>query len=328
MARFLRDTDVSGKKVLVRLDLDLPEKDGSFDDTRLVDGIPTLEYLFSHGAVQVTIIAHRGRPEGKKDKNLSLSPIEALLRKHFSKEQNAHLKVLENLRFDPREEANDDSFAKELSSGFDLFVNDAFATSHRAHASIVGVAKYLPTVLGFQFAIELDALNKVVKKAKRPFVVIIGGAKLSSKLQFIERLQDKADVILVGGKMAAELKVHSVKYRKTIVAELDETGKDITDAAIEQLTRFVTMAKTIVWNGPMGLYEDRKHRKGTCAIAEAVSRSTGFTVVGGGDSEAAVELCGVSKKIGFISSGGGAMLEYVTSGQLAGLSAAEQSPGQ
>lgn len=322
---FLRSVPVKGKAVLVRLDLDLPAKRSSFDQTRLEDGVPTLKYLLDGGAKKITVISHRGRPGGRRVTKLSLKPIHKLLLKHFTKEEQKKLVLLENLRYDSKEEKGSTMLAKKLAKGQDLFVNDAFASSHRSHTSIVELPKLLPSVLGFQFEKEISALEKAIKTPKRPLVLILGGAKLETKLPLLERMQKVVDVILIGGKLAEELKNHPIVNRKMVLGKLNKVGKDINYDTIQQFFRFITMAGTVVWNGPLGKYEDKQYRNGTAAIARHLSQARAFSIVGGGDTEAALTTLRVTKGIGFISSGGGAMLEYLAYGTLPGIQALEKS---
>lgn len=326
MLKTLRDISVRGKKVLVRLDLDLPQTGKGFDASRLEDGLPTLRYLLDREADYITIIAHRGRPKGKKVRTLSLKPVEVLLRKKFQKEENERMTVLENLRYDSREEKGSMLLARQLAKGQDLFVNDAFAASHRPHTSIICIPKLLPSVMGTHMEREVMALKKVTDEPKRPFILILGGAKLETKLPLIQTFKEKADVILVGGKLAIELQKHPVKNRKLIIAELTKDGKDICDDSVQQFKRFIAMAKTVVWNGPMGVFEDKKHQEGTKAIAESLNHSSRvYTVIGGGDTEAAATKFRSEKHISHVSTAGGAMLDYLATGTLPGIQALEES---
>lgn len=318
--RYLSAMDPEDLNVLVRLDLDLPQKGKSFDTTRLEDSLETLGYLWKSKAKHVTVIAHRGHHPKASD---SLEPIADLLydkmlvEKAFKNATRDKLEewldVLENLRFDPREEANDPNFAKELAEGQDLFVNDAFATSHREHTSIVGVPKVLQTVFGFQFAKEMTVLEKLTGTPKRPFLFILGGAKLDDKLQLLEKIGEHVDVILLGGKLAAEAREKEYKHRRMIIAQLTDDGLDITPTSNEQFERFVLDAKTLVWNGPMGYFEDGKHAAGTKALIESISKSNAYKVAGGGDTEAAMTQLKVDqgKIFNHVSSGGGALLHYL-----------------
>jgi len=332
MIKYLTNYNPENKKVLLRLDLDLPGEHGHFDTTRLEDSFETLKYLWREKAKHVTVIAHRGH-EPKKTKEFSLAPIADLLydglltQAGFKKAKREQLEewldVLENLRFDPREEANDSRFAKELAENQDVFVNDAFATSHREHTSIVGLPKVLPTVFGFQFEKEMAVLKKVTETPKRPFVFVLGGAKLETKMPLIEKMSELVDVILLGGKLAVEARATNFKHRRMIVAELTEDNLDITLKAAEQFERFITDAKTIVWNGPMGKFEDPAHMEGTQYVANAIARTTAFKVLGGGDTEAAVTQLKINegKAFNHISAGGGAMLHFLAYRKLPALDA-------
>lgn len=322
--KYLNSAKLEGKHVLVRLDLDLPKTAHSFDTTRLEDGIPTLKYLAAHGVASITILAHRGRPTGPSS-TYSLTPIEKLLRAKLTKDENALITLEKNVRFDSREEKGSLPFAKELAKGQDLFVLDAFATAHREHTSITYLPQVLPSYVGLQFEKEIAAFTKVLHSPKRPFVVLLGGAKLETKMPLIEAFQEKADVILVGGKLALEAREKAYKGRKVILAELTPDGKDISQGAIDQFSRFIKAAGTLIWNGPMGMFEDAKHSHGTKQIALAVDQCAGFTLTGGGDTEAAQTKYKAEANIKHISSGGGSMLEYLIKGTLPGIQAVEAS---
>lgn len=322
--KYLESSKVEGKNVLLRLDLDLPSRGKSFDTTRLEDGLATLKYLLKHGALEITVISHRGRPT-KQSPAFSLAPIEKLLRKNLTKDENKKVVLLKNLRFDPREEKASKTFAKELAKGQEIYVMDSFATAHREHTSITMVPELLPTYPGQQFEKELKAFERVLVKPKRPFLVLLGGAKLETKMPLIEKFQEKADVVLVGGKLAVEAREQGFKGRKVILAELTKDGKDITQAAAEQFIRFIKAAGTVVWNGPMGLFEDGKHTAGTKQIAQAIDQATAFTLTGGGDTEAAQTKYKAEEKVKHISSGGGSMLEYLVKGTLPGIEAIKKS---
>lgn len=322
--KYLESLKVEGKRILLRLDLDLPQRGKSFDTTRLEDGITTIKYLLDKKAELVTVIGHRGRPKSASP-SLSLAPIEKLLRKKLTKEQNSKVVIGKNLRFDPREEKGSKALAKELAKNQDIYVLDAFATAHREHTSITYIPELLPTYPGIQFGRELKAFERVILKPKRPFVVLLGGAKLETKMPLIEKFQEKADVILVGGKLALEAREKEFKGRKVILGELTKDGKDITQAAIEQFIRFIKAAGTVVWNGPMGMYEDGKHAEGTKQIAQAINMATAFTLTGGGDTEAAQTKFKAEDKVKHISSGGGSALEYLVKGTLPGIEAIKKS---
>lgn len=329
MNRLLSKTSsLEGLRVLVRLDLDLPLEDGEFDTTRLDNGISTLKMVLAKGASMVTVIGHRGRPDGKTKKALSLKPIGELLLSKLTANQAEKVVVLENLRFDAEEEACSATYAALLAKDQDVYVYDAFAVAHRAHSSVVEVPKLLPTLYGLQFEVELEGLKHIMpKKAKRPFIVLMGGAKLETKMPMIEAFRKKADVILVGGKLALEMKnlEKTTTNRKIIVGELREDTKDLTPEAVDQFSRFIAAAKTILWNGPLGKIEDEDARAGTRAIAKHLAGSRGYVVAAGGDTEAALSLLRIKKGISFVSSGGGATLEYVISETLPGIEAIEKS---
>lgn len=322
--KFLDTARIQEKSILLRLDLDLPVVGKTFDTSRLKDGLATVHYLLSKGAKDVTIIGHRGRPKGVSTA-LSLSPIEKLLRASLSKDENAKVSVGKNLRFDPREEKGSITMARALAKGHDLFVLDAFATAHRNHTSITFLPQVLPSYVGLQFQKEITAFLKVLHHPKRPFVVLLGGAKLETKLPLIQSFSEKADIILVGGKLALEARTQGITGRKLILAELTPDGKDISQPATDQFIRFIKAAGTIVWNGPMGVFEDGKHYKGTKAIAQAVDAATAFTLTGGGDTEAAQTKYKAESHVKHISSGGGSMLEYLIQGTLPGIEAVEKS---
>jgi len=310
--------------VLLRLDLDLPVLNGELDLSRLETGLLSLKHLLDKGVQHVRVIGHRGRPEGKKVRALSLKPVEAALKARLSSEQAKRVEVLENLRFDAREEANDPSLAKELAKGSGLFVNDAFASSHREHTSIVGVPAILPSVIGLHFESELKHLH-VAEQPNRPFIVLIGGAKIETKLPLITRMCEKADVVLVGGKLIQELEHHALAHRKLIRGKLDESGLDISQDTVSQFERFFAMAKTIVWNGPMGKVEDG-HLFGTQAMVTALKKSNVPIIIGGGDTEVYLDSELTSKSNVFVSSGGGAMLTYLSQGTVVGLEAIAKNP--
>ncbi|MEO8581250.1 MAG: phosphoglycerate kinase [Patescibacteria group bacterium] len=333
----LRLTPVKDLNVLVRMDLDLPELKGKWDTTRLEHGIPTLVYLYRNEAKHVKVIAHLGRPKGKVVKKLSLKPIAKLLyqrlledkafKKLNAKDLEKWLEVGENLRFDEREETPNNKFAKELKKGYDLFVFEAFADSHRDHTSVTRVTELMPTVTGIQFYKEITVLKKLLKKPKSPFVVILGGGKPETKIPLINPISERANVILVGGQLPLEMSYEKNPNSRLIIGELRKDGLDLADETCEQFERFIVQAETIVWNGPMGKYEDPKSRKGTAYIADVVARTRGFKIIGGGDTEAAVSLLKIDQLKSFthVCTGGGAMLDYLAKGTLPFLEALEHS---
>ena len=329
--QFLRDINPLGKSVLVRLDLDLPlDVDGAFDTTRLEAGFETITDLWQRKAKNVTVIAHRGHDPAKTSQ-FSLQPIAELLYGGVLKqtamsganpsEFRSWLTVKENLRFDEREEAGSLEYAQELAVGHDLFVNDAFATAHRKHTSIVMLPKVLPTVFGFQFEAEMRAFSRVLNNPAHPFTFILGGGKLETKLPLLEKMADLVDQILVGGKLAVEAKKGDIQYgpgvkEKMIIAEVNPDTLDITEDFAQRFCTHIQHAKTIVWNGPMGKFEDEDQRTGTKIVADAVIEATqagAFSLIGGGDTESALTVLDLEKAGNFshISCGGGAMMHYL-----------------
>jgi phosphoglycerate kinase len=337
--RSVRDADVAGKRQLVRADLNVPLEDGRVaDDTRIRAALPTLELLLERGAEEVVVCSHLGRPKGP-DPAFSLRPVEERLRQLLPDERIA---VLENTRFDPRETKNDSSFARELADGRDLFVNDAFGSAHRAHASTVAVAELLPAYAGLLLERELEELGKLLGDVERPFVLISGGAKVEDKLGVLQNLGGKADHVLIGGKMAEEvrdenpLEFEVVLPRDVVAAAAFEPGAETRVVPYDQLpegwlgldigpeTRAdfggrIRRAKTVFWNGPMGVFEWPRFAQGTKAVAEAVAEVDGFTVVGGADSVRALHEVGLAERISWVSTGGGAALEFLEGKELPGV---------
>ncbi len=384
MKKTIRDIDVSGQRVLLRVDYNVPMNAELkiTDDTRITATLPTINYLINHGA-KVIICSHLGRPNGQVDTKLSLRPILARLSKLLDKPisfcedifdkstselvekmNNGDVLMLENIRFFPGEETNDEKLAKALANLADIFVFDAFATAHRKHASTYGVAKLVPTVAGFLVEQELKVFDKVLKDPDHPFVAILGGAKVSDKLPVIQNLLDKVDTILIGGGMAYtfiksiggnvgtsivdntklelaknildEAKEKNVKillpidnigakefseeseikrFNSGFFAE-DYQGMDIGPKTIKAFKKIIKKAKTIVWNGPLGVYEYEKFKHGTNKIAKYVAKSKAISLIGGGDSIAAIHSIGVTKKVTHMSTGGGASLMLLQGKQL------------
>ena len=386
----IEDIDVAGKKVLVRCDFNVPLKDGVItSDKRIVEALPTIKYLLSKGA-KVILCSHMGKPKGEVVAKYSLAPVAARLTELLgqtvelaadtigadAKAKAAALKegqamLLENTRFDKREEKNDPEFAKELASMAEIFVNDAFGAAHRAHASTAGVADYLPAVCGYLIQKEIGVMGKALADPERPFVAILGGAKVSDKLNVINNLLTKVDTLIIGGGMAytflaakgygigtslfdetkvdycremmAKAEEKGVKLLlpvDTVVAKEfpdpidapidvaivpsneipeDKMGLDIGDETKKLFADAAKSAKTVVWNGPMGVFENPTLAKGTIAVAEALAESEAITIVGGGDSAAACEQLGYASKITHISTGGGASLEFLEGLELPGI---------
>jgi phosphoglycerate kinase len=330
---------VGGKHVLVRADLNVPLEAGRVaDDNRIRKALPTLEYLLEHDAVEVAVCSHLGRPKGP-DPAFSMTPVARRLRELLPDER---IDVLENTRFDPGETKNDPEFARKLADGRDLFVQDAFGSVHRAHASTVGVAKLLPAYAGLLLERELAELGKLLGDVERPFVLVSGGAKVEDKLEVLRNLGGRADTVLVGGKMAEQLREQNplgfpVELPRDVVAaaafepdaeamvvpydQLPEgwLGLDIGPETLELFAAEIGKAKTIFWNGPMGVFEWPRFAKGTKAVAEAVARSEGYSVVGGADSARALRELGLEDEVSWLSTGGGAALELLAGKELPGV---------
>lgn len=332
----LRNFDLNGKRVLVRVDFDVPltEEGEVADEKRIRDALPTIDYLLSVQA-QIILLTHLGRPEGKVVPELDLNPVWQKLKEYLpdvnvkfltsglsliSREKiqikEGEIVLLENLRFDPGEEGDDPDFAKKLAGLGDFYINEAFAASHRSHASIVGLPKLLPHAAGLELLKEVGTLSSVLEKPNRPVLVVLGGAK-EDKLESVQGLSNFADQILLGGRLPMFVE----KGDKLVVGELNESTKDITLETVQNFTEIIEKAGTIIWNGPMGQYEQEVWAGGTKIIAEAVANSGALKIVGGGDTEAVLAKFGLKEKIDFISSGGGAMLEFLASGDLPGLKA-------
>jgi phosphoglycerate kinase len=331
--RVLKDADVSGKRVILRGDLDVPLRQARgklevADDTRLKALLPTLKHLLRKKA-SVLIIGHLGRPEGK-DVSLSLYPVSSRFGELLGREiklldnyqlptTNYQLAMLENLRFWPGEEKNEPVFAQRLAALGDLYVNDAFAVSHRKHASVVGITKHLPAYAGIRLEEEVRELGTVLEKPARPLIFILGGAKLETKKPLVPRLAKTADTILLGGLLMFSQDLEGVP---NIIFPVD--AREIYDIGPKSIKLFVGAieeAKVIVWNGPLGRWEDHKYERGTRSIAEALANSSAKTVVGGGDTIAALSAFGLLKKMSYVSLGGGAMLEFLAGKKLPGLTA-------
>ena len=384
----VKDIDVSGKKVLVRVDFNVPldENKNVTDDKRIQAALPTIQYLLDQNA-KVILVSHLGRPKGVVDPAFSMEPVAKRLQEVLPQTkvtaakdiigdsakgaianiQDGEIVLLENVRYDPRETKNDPEFAKELASLADAFVLDAFGTAHRAHASTEGVAHYIPAVAGFLLDKELDILGGALENPKRPFVVILGGAKISDKIGVIKNLLGKADTLVIGGGMAntfikaqgngmgkSLVDEESLDLAKELMAQAKEKGvnmllpvdfvvADRFDANAEHkvvsisdvpsdwmaldigpetakiYAKEIVDAQTVIWNGPMGVFEMPAFAEGTKAIAQACADSKGTTIIGGGDSAAAVKKLGFADKVTHISTGGGASLEFLEGIELPGV---------
>lgn len=327
----VKNLAVAGKKVLLRANYDVPLKNGKVvDSTRIEESLKTINYLLARKA-KIIIISHLGRPAGKVAADLGLRPVaeklgELLEREVFLAERvdqvdcGAEITLLENLRFWSGEEENDSEFVRQLADLADFYVNEAFAASHRDHASIVGVPRLLSAAFGFGFLKEIEVLTKVKENPCRPVVLILGGEK-KDKIDFAKKLIFWADLTLVGGKLVEYDDLPQLIDHPKVIADLIKEGQDITPETAQKFVKLISQAKTIVWSGPMGNFYDQKYILGTKEIALAVVKSGAFTVVGGGDTEVALEQFGLADKINFISSGGGAMLAFLSEGTLPGIEA-------
>jgi phosphoglycerate kinase len=342
MPRSVRDADVAGKTVLVRADLNVPLKDGEVaDDTRIRASLPTLRLLLDNGASEVRVCSHLGRPKTEEDRpKYVMKPVEKRLRELLPDDR---ITVLENTRFNPGETKNDEAFAAELAEGCDVYVNDAFGSAHRAHASTEAVARLLPAYAGLLLEAELEHLSKLLGEVERPFVLISGGAKVEDKLGVLEHLGGRADTVLIGGKMAEEMRVDNplgfpVELPSDVVgaAAFEEDaearvcpydglpngwlGLDIGPATREAFAAVIAGARTIFWNGPMGVFEWERFAEGTEAVADAVAHNRdAFSVVGGADSVRALNELGLADRISWVSTGGGASLELLEGKELPGV---------
>lgn len=349
-------SNIVGKRVFLRGDLDVPlsqlttnngQQTTIADDTRLKNVWPTIELLLQQSC-QVILGGHLGRTEGKTDPNFSSKPVAqwfldklrktSIFNSQFSicnEIQNEsinnlqafkiseNLIILENLRFDLREETNDPEFARQLASLADVYVNESFANCERAHTSMVGVPKLLPHYAGFRLAKEVEVLSKLIESPKRPMVVIIGGAKLETKLPVISRMAAVADFVIVGGKLLTEILVGSeiMKLPNVKLLRLTENGKDTTLSSIDNLQMTIKNSGTIVWNGPVGQVEDYTYQVGSRRIAELVTASGAEKILGGGDTIGLVNKLGLIEKFDWVSSGGGSMLKFLAGEKLPGIEA-------
>jgi phosphoglycerate kinase len=343
--RSVREADVAGKHVLVRADLNVPLEDGGVaDDTRIRASLPTLRYLLDEDAAGIAVCSHLGRPKGP-DPAYEMAPVAARLAELLPDER---LRVLENTRFDPGETKNDPESAKRLAEGMDLYVDDAFGSAHRAHASTVGVAELLPAYAGLLLEQELEMLGKLLGEVERPFVLVAGGAKVEDKLGVLEHLGGRADTVLVGGKMAEELRdgsplpfeaelpsdvVAAAAFEEDAesrVAPYDDLpegwlGLDIGPETRERFGEVIRGARTLFWNGPMGVFEWPRFAAGTKAVAQAVADADAYSVVGGGDSVRAIQELGLADDVSWVSTGGGASLELLEGKELPGVAAIPSS---
>jgi phosphoglycerate kinase len=335
--RSVRGADVAGKRVLVRVDFNVPLEDGRVaDDTRIRAALPTIQLLLDRGASEVVLMSHLGRPKGE-DPAYSMEPVRARLRELLDDER---VRLLENTRFHPGETKNDRDFARELAAHGHIYVNDAFGSAHRAHASTEGVAHLLPAYAGLLLKRELAELGSLLESPERPFVAALGGAKVEDKIGVVRSLGERADRLLIGGKMAEEVdRASGYELPSDVVAAAefapdaesgvvawDEVpegwlGLDIGPETRRAFAERIEEGRTVFWNGPMGVFEWPRFAEGTKAVAEAVAAADAHTVVGGGDSVRAVEELGLADRIDWISTGGGAALELLEGKELPGVAA-------
>ena len=378
----IRDLDLRNKVVFMRVDFNVPLAPGTLEitsDKRIKASLPSIQYALDHGAALI-LASHLGRPKGKVNADMSLKPAAARLAEllpgvkvtmapdcigpDVPRPTVGEIVLLENLRFHPEEEKNDPEFARQLATGVDLYVNDAFGTAHRAHASTVGMIQFVPAAAaGLLMDKELEYLNKVTDNPEHPTIAILGGAKVSDKIEVIKNLSKFVDKLLIGGAMAytflkakgeptgsSLVEADKVELAKELLAANDkimlpvdhvvakelkegaenqvvttipdgEMGLDIGPKTIEAFSEVIRAAKTIIWNGPMGVFEKKPFDKGTVALAKAVAESGAVSLVGGGDSEKAIKSAGVTDKISHVSTGGGASLEFLGGTQLPGVAA-------
>ena len=342
--RSVRDAEVAGKTVLVRADLNVPLEDGRVaDDTRIRASLPTLELLLERGVAELRVCSHLGRPKTEEDRRkYSMAPVAARLRELLPDER---VHVLENTRFDEREMKNDEGFARELAEGCDLYVDDAFGSAHRAHASTEAVAHVLPAYAGLLLLAELEHLGRLLGEVERPFVLVSGGAKVEDKLGVLRNLGGRADTVLIGGKMAEELRIENpldfevelpvdvvgasefAADAESRICGYDELpdgwlGLDIGPETRKRFAEQLAAAGTIFWNGPMGVFEWPRFAAGTKTVAEAVAgNDAAFSVVGGADSVRALNELGLADRVSWVSTGGGASLELLEGKELPGVAA-------
>ena len=376
MPRSVKDIDLRGKRVFIRVDFNVPIKNGVIgDDTRIRSSLPTIEYALAQGAKSVILASHLGRPKGKPNPEYSLQPVAVHLSEvlgrpvTFNDPKADGVVLLENLRFNPGEEKNDPEFAAQLAAMADVYINDAFGSAHRAHASTEGIVRHVKEAgAGLLMAAEVEYLGKVLEAPDRPFVAILGGAKVSDKLEVIQNLIPRVDALLIGGAMAytffkarglnigkslveedlldAAREVEEMARKRNLRFELpvdhvvaakleagiptstldvedpsigERMGLDIGPKTVERYRSVIATARTVTWNGPMGVFEIDAFATGTIEVAKAVAQVDGVTVIGGGDSIAAVAKAGVTDRITHISTGGGASLEFLGGRKLPGV---------
>ena len=308
-----------GTKVFVRCDLDVPIENGVLKEAfRLESSLPTLKYIIEKGGIPV-IAGHVGKPDGKEDLKLSTQQLVPYFNENLGE---GTYEILENLRFDPGEEENNEEFSKELAKTAEIYVNESFATCHRKHASIVGITAFLPSFAGFTLQKEVETLTKVMENPEKPLALIIGGIKLESKMPVIEKFFDKADFIMLSSILSANWS-KEITHNMLLADNSDVESKDINEITRQKFIWAIEKSKTILWAGPLGMYEDDQFIQGTKEIAEKISEVTQnkgvYSVVGGGDTVAAINKLGLMDKFSFVSTGGGAMLQFLAEGTLPGI---------
>lgn len=328
--------EIANQTVIVRCNFDVPLENGQVvDTTRIEDAVDTIKALTDQSN-RLILIAHQDRPDGQFKKEACLKPIVPVLENLLNQPvafadyqpdfhqvaiaPNQPITLVDNLRFWAQEEENHPDFTAWLTSLADTYINEAFANCHRDHASITGIAQKLPAFAGLHLTKEIELLEKVRSNPEKPLVVVLGGAKLETKEPLVEAFADSADHILVGGKIAVDLKAkHQTPPGNVTIAELTEDQKDITQEAAHNFAQIIQQAQTVIWNGTMGVFEEPEHLEGTKIVAQAVNQTEAFTLVGGGDTETALTQLKLESGIDHISSGGGAMLTYLQTGTLIGI---------
>jgi len=336
----IQDADVENKKVLLRVDFNVAVEDGTVKEKFKIKACEeTLRYLLGMNA-KVALVSHWGRPDGKPNPEFSLKPIsddvEYILgvkvkfvsdcvgeevKKVIGGLEENEVALLENVRFYEEEEKNEESFARKLADGFDIFINDALSVSHRDQASVSGVAKFLPSYAGLRLQKEIEEMEKVKNNPDHPAVAVIGGAKIETKLPVIKLFEEKYDYVLIGGKIANEAIDEKTEFSAKVILPTDfvDDRLDIGSETIKKFQEIIAGAKTIVWNGPMGKFEEEKYAQGTQEIFEAILSSGAYVLVGGGETLEVLENNKAMEKIGFVSTGGGAMLDYLGGAKMPGI---------
>jgi phosphoglycerate kinase len=345
--KYLKDLDFKNKRVLVRVDFNVPIENGVIqDDSRLRSSLPTIEYILKQPKSKIVLLSHLGRPDGKVNPKFSLKPVAKRLEELLGKKivfiddlidesgdqiarnlSDGEIALAENIRFYPEEEQGDAEFAVKICHHFGVFVNDAFGVSHRADTSIAQIPRFKPSCAGILMQKEIEELSKALKPSKNPSMAIIGGAKIETKLPVIENLAKIYDVVLLGGKISVEAKEKNMKFSQNIVLpdDFSEGNFDIGPKTIEKYKLAVSAASFIVWNGPMGKFEEEKFRRGTDEIYNAIVTADAWKIAGGGESLEYINSQNGAEKFNFLSSGGGAMLEFLSGVKLPGIEALENN---